>query len=190
MTATIDITRARTVTGWMSARELTWLATQALTARTIIEIGSFCGRSTRALADHCHGVVYTIDPWEGYTNDDGSQAKWILKQGPGSWIAIAEAFRRNLADHIKTGRVVPIQRCAADARELFEPASSDLLFIDGDHHYESVKRDIESYRDVVKPGGSLAGHDLNRSDWPGVTRAVVELVGPVSTCESIWWVTV
>jgi predicted O-methyltransferase YrrM len=188
----IDLARAEAITGWMSPAELTWLATRALSARTIIEIGSFCGRSTRALADHCPGVVYAIDPWEGYSNDDDSQAKWILEQGPGSWIAIVEAFNRNLADHIASGRVVPVRLRAFDAYPTFsakQAFKADLVFIDGDHRYDSCRQDILRYRDLVTPGGILAGHDYRKKDWPGVTRAVDELVGQVHRCESIWWVT-
>lgn len=36
----------------------------------------------------------------------------------------------------------------------------DLLFIDGDHTYEGVKRDYELYRDLVREGGVIAFHDI------------------------------
>lgn len=36
----------------------------------------------------------------------------------------------------------------------------DLLFIDGDHAYESVKRDFELYTPLVRPGGIVALHDI------------------------------
>lgn len=36
----------------------------------------------------------------------------------------------------------------------------DLLFIDGDHSYEGVKADFESYRSLVRPGGIIAFHDI------------------------------
>ncbi len=186
----LDIARAEAITGWMSPGELTWLAAHALGTRTIIEIGAFCGRSTRALADHCPGVVYAVDPWEGYANDDGSQAKWILEQGPGSWVAIVEAFNRNLADHIASGRVVPVRLRAFDAYPKISVQQSfraDLVFVDGDHRYEACKQDIQLYRDLVAPGGVLAGHDYGRNDWPGVKRAVDELLGKVNHRESIWW---
>ena len=185
-TATIDTARAEAITGWMSRGELRWLAEHALTAKTIIEIGSFQGRSTRALADHCPGVVFAVDPWSDYANDDNSQATWIHNHG-GSWEAIAAAFHEHLADHLATGRVIPITKPSTIAR-LVLGAPVDLVFIDGDHRYEACKQDIELYRDLVRPGGILAGHDYGRSDWPGVERAVTELLGQVHRCDSIWWV--
>jgi cephalosporin hydroxylase len=36
----------------------------------------------------------------------------------------------------------------------------DLLFIDGDHAYESVKKDFEMYSPLVKNGGIIAFHDI------------------------------
>jgi predicted O-methyltransferase YrrM len=38
----------------------------------------------------------------------------------------------------------------------------DFLFIDGDHHYEGLKRDFLSYRNLVKDGGIIAFHDIVR----------------------------
>ena len=36
----------------------------------------------------------------------------------------------------------------------------DLLFIDGDHAYESVKKDFEMYSHLIKNGGVIAFHDI------------------------------
>jgi cephalosporin hydroxylase len=36
----------------------------------------------------------------------------------------------------------------------------DLLFIDGDHTYDGVKRDFEMYSPLMAPGGLIAFHDI------------------------------
>lgn len=36
----------------------------------------------------------------------------------------------------------------------------DFLFIDGDHTYEGVKKDFQSYKSLVKKGGFIALHDI------------------------------
>jgi predicted O-methyltransferase YrrM len=36
----------------------------------------------------------------------------------------------------------------------------DLLFIDGDHSYEGVKKDYETYSTLVRKGGVIAFHDI------------------------------
>ena len=50
-----------------------------------------------------------------------------------------------------------------------------MVFIDADHAYDSVKRDILNYRPFLRKGGLLCGHDYYYG-WPGVMHAVDELV--------------
>jgi predicted O-methyltransferase YrrM len=42
----------------------------------------------------------------------------------------------------------------------FREEPLDLLFIDGDHAYESVRRDYELYAPFVRAGGIIAFHDI------------------------------
>jgi predicted O-methyltransferase YrrM len=44
-------------------------------------------------------------------------------------------------------------------RRLF-PEGVDFLFIDGDHSYEGVRSDYETYEPMVRPGGLVACHDI------------------------------
>lgn len=41
----------------------------------------------------------------------------------------------------------------------------DLLFIDGDHSYDGVKKDFIEYSKLVKKGGLIALHDVHRSSF-------------------------
>lgn len=41
-----------------------------------------------------------------------------------------------------------------------EGRAVDLLFIDGDHSEAGVEQDFELYRDLVRPGGLIAFHDI------------------------------
>jgi predicted O-methyltransferase YrrM len=46
----------------------------------------------------------------------------------------------------------------------------DMLFIDGDHSYEGVRRDHEQYESLVRDGGLIAFHDIvpDQRDAEGV----------------------
>lgn len=39
----------------------------------------------------------------------------------------------------------------------------DFLFIDGDHSYEGAKKDFETYKRFVRPGGLVAVHDIAKT---------------------------
>jgi len=57
----------------------------------------------------------------------------------------------------------------------------DLLFIDGNHSYEAVRRDFEEWSRFVKPGGFLAMHDVSEDpSYPhkGPLRVVNEVIAP------------
>jgi methyltransferase family protein len=175
------IENALKIEGWMSETELRWLAETAEMCETIVEFGSHCGRSTRALADNCMGVTHAVDPWTGeYYNDDGSRAEFL----GGSRL---EDFKHNLQDLIPIGRV---EYHKMKSTEFKLGVLADLVFIDGSHLYEDVKSDIAHAKTLVKKGGILAGHDYNDAGWPGVKRAVDEIFGVVPFVGSIWFVKV
>src|SRR5262245_4650710 len=99
----INIERALQIPGFMRRPALEWLATQAQTHNVIVELGSYCGRSTRALADNTPGVVYAIDDWKGVRKDFWGQpvAPDLQEQGRNSF----GIFHDNLGDLIVSGKV-------------------------------------------------------------------------------------
>ena len=183
----LDTTRARAIPGWMSPIELLWLAAEAARCTTIVEVGCWQGRSTRALADHVRagGVVHAIDRWAGpvYTV---AGAEHPFRSD------VWREFADHLADHLIAGTVRPWVAPSAVALpglvELIGPVA-DLVFLDGDHRYASVAADLAAARALVRPGGVLAGHDYGNRTWPGVTAAVDAAAGDrrVGHVESIWW---
>lgn len=177
----IDITHALTIPGWMTETELQWLAEQASQHRRIVEIGSYEGRSTRALADNTPGVVYAVDIWA-----DGDWAKEI------DWMPdhlkkhdIYKSFQNNLVDAILYGKVVPVPATSMEAALRFAVGQDmmDMVFIDGAHDYESVTADILAWAPLTTD--LLCGHDY---DHPGVRQAVTELLPNHTTIEgtTIW----
>src|SRR5690242_16732109 len=171
----IDVERALTVPGFTRRPTLEWLAEQASKRKVIVEIGSYCGRSTRAMADNTDGVVYAIDDWKGVRKDFWGKplAPDLQEQGNNSF----RIFCENLSDLIEPMKVIPLRWDHADTGAhinlLDEP---DMVFIDGDHDYENVYRDISIWQQKLAPGGLLCGDDIT---WPGVKQAVGELISSV-----------
>lgn len=173
-----DLRRALKTGGWMTEAELHFLATIANKSELIYEIGSFVGRSTRALADNTKGIIYAIDSWK--TDNLSDHGALLFRTNE----EIFNQFYCTMHDHINSEKVIPTFCNWED----FHPSKcADFIFIDGDHRYESVKRDIEKALNLIKSPGILAGHDYADS-WVGVRTAVDEMFGNINLVDSIWWV--
>jgi len=53
------------------------------------------------------------------------------------------------------------------------PNELDVIFLDSDHSYNGVKKELDSYLPRLAPQGLVVVHDSIM--WPGVRRAIVEL---------------
>jgi predicted O-methyltransferase YrrM len=174
----------------MTPGELAFLARTAAQYSLVVEVGCYEGRSTRAMADALRPGcrLYAVDRWQGtYRNDDGSSAYWMMRRG--SLEKVFQRFKRNLADHIDEGRVIPMPSSSVAALKTFERTGirPDMVFLDGDHRYECVHEEIRIAKRLIRPGGVLMGHDYGHEDWPGVAKAVADEFGhPDFVDGSIW----
>ena len=196
MTAqSLKIARALTSRGWMGGEELLWLADAASTAKLVVEIGSFAGRSSRAIADNLPpgGTLYCIDPLDprlpGLSRVPPGTGHEVTTLEEGD--AIFLELGHNLADLTggrKTSdnsgpRSVMLWRVESlyAAREMLSWSDrADFIFLDGDHSSEAVAADIEAWKSILKPDGLLAGHDYYTSEQghhPGVREAVDAVFG-------------
>lgn len=81
--------------------------------------------------------------------------------------------------YIDAGGAIILRSDSRKASRGLHSFAFDAIFIDADHRYEAVKRDIETYWPLVAPGGILIGDDYNtkaermRSFW-GVKKAADE----------------
>ena len=90
------------------------------------------------------------------------------------WNKVEEEFKNNTRFF---NNVNLIKDYSHNVSTIFADKSVDLVYIDGDHSYQAVNKDIELYLPKIKQGGILAGHDYSKS-WPGVVKAVDERLGP------------
>lgn len=142
------------IKGWLTVEEGRKLADLAAGKR-VLEIGSFCGRSTVCMArvaEHVTAVDFfnaVAVPFYGDYSDD---------------------FDRSMARHGVTEKVT---KCRPESEISGE---FDFAFIDGAHDYESVRKDIEKALAVLTPDGLIAFHDYRGGVDPGVDKAVDELL--------------
>lgn len=174
----MDLTKAASIQGWMSAEELTWLGEQAEQHINIVEIGSFMGRSTRMLTDNTKGQVTAVDVW----NLDIPEYSRLLQGRPIS--ALFEKFKLNMLG-VRNLRIA--KKSSLEAATEFRDEKFDMVFIDADHSYEGVTADIAAWKPLVSAGGIICGHDW---DWESVRKAVTDsLPQAIPVAGSIWALT-
>ena len=167
MVGHVNIERALAVDGWLMESEASYLAEVASNSLVAIEVGSWLGRSTCAIAANIQGYVWAIDTWKG-----SAEHVPMLADKPSDWL-----YERFLAN-VRGLPIVPLMLPSVDAAVLFRRTGTkaDLIFIDANHTYESVKADIEAWMPLLVDGGILCGHDFDPVYWPGIVQAVNEYV--------------
>jgi hypothetical protein len=162
------------VEGWLTIEQASVLFDAVARSRTgavVVEIGSFRGRSTIALAAAlpAGGKVIAIDPHAG--NDRGPRER----SGFGRHArADCVAMAANLARAGVAATVDHRDMTSADAAGVVgEPV--DVLFVDGAHDIGAARHDLVAWGAKVRPGGVMLVHDAFSA--LGVTAAIaVELV--------------
>jgi hypothetical protein len=151
------------VAGWLDydeGRELSRLAR----GKRVLEIGSFCGRSTICLAQTAKSVV-AVDYFDGRGTPEARDTRG--------------EFLHNLRRYKVHEVVEPADPEAIPERKY------DFIFIDGAHDEDSVRADIEKSLPLLAEGGLLAFHDYDNHNYdPGVKVAVDEFLGRGATLVS------
>lgn len=157
------------------------------------ELGCHEGASTKVLArlaQETGSRLIVIDWFEG-SQVDGN---YIISPGH------KEEFLRNTKEF--NFILFPVE--SGVAAEMIKDKMFDLFWIDADHRYHAIKRDINLWHSKVKEGGVLSGHDYDKDTFKeefierdyvegchhGVTKAVNERFGVPNVIETTWWVNV
>jgi hypothetical protein len=169
--AALDAVRG--VDGWMTDAQLRRLWDAARAApddATIVEIGSFHGRSAivLALGARDRARVWAIDPHAGSDRGPG-EIRGAFDTGERDRVT----FHANLAAAEVGDRVEHVRRFSDMAHGDVDGAI-DLLHVDGAHRYPPARHDIASWGARVPPGGRMLIHDSFSSI--GVTGAELRLL--------------
>lgn len=143
------------VQGWLTANEGQRL-TELCKDKKVVEIGSYCGRSSICIAQQAESLS-CVDYWDGRATPSPRSTEADFQ---------ANVKRYGVADKITM----------YEPDDFLPEKYFDVVFIDGDHAYESVAKDIERARHLLNADGVMAFHDYKSPCDPGVTQAVDELL--------------
>lgn len=139
---------------------------------TAIEIGVAEGFSSYDFLFNGIEKLYSVDAWRtlNQKGDGGYEQEWHDK---------------NYSDAVKRlsefkDRSVIVRGLSNEVSSRFEDNTFGMVYLDGDHSYEGVKRDLENYYPKVVKGGIIAGHDFLNGDY-GVNKAVWEFANKLGT---------
>jgi hypothetical protein len=135
--------------------------------KEILEVGSWAGSSADIFARYFS--VTCVDPWE--PTPGTISARYTMKD-------VENEFNKVCAKHKNITKI-------KDRIENITLWPVDVIYIDAEHTYEAVKRDIELCKPFCKM--FIAGHDYWLKKFPGVVKAVNEIGKPDKIfCDSSW----
>lgn len=142
------------------------LVCRTLGYKKIVEVGVNRGVHLRWLATAEPHLLVGIDPWRGMFQQPSEDHYQELLD----W-----AHRTMHAGHV----IRLLKMMSAEAAVQFDSGFFDVVYIDGDHHFEEVRNDLHAWWPLVARGGILMGHngrcDVNpRKERAGVIKAVAE----------------
>lgn len=157
----------QSIDGWLTDKEaylLFLLAKNIAVDGEVVEIGSYKGKSTIALAnglkERGKGVVWAIDPHLGQISVSDKVKRSTEKE-----------FLENIQKAEVTSWVKPIVKKSQAAAKHWKKYIR-LLFIDGLHDYTHVAEDIAFWSPYVVREGTIALHD-GFCGHDGVERAIL-----------------
>jgi len=136
---------------------------QAASIGPILEIGSYCGRSTLWLgqAAKAHDtVVFALDHHRGSEEHQPGESHHdeALIDTTGRFDSFGE-FRQNVAAADLEDTVIPIVASSEIVGSYWQ-GGLGMVFIDGGHSLEAALTDYRAWATHVLPGGILAIHDV------------------------------
>lgn len=156
----------RNIPGWLDiedAKVLFDLCSNLTGDRTIIEVGTYCGRSAVLFALGCKHPILCVDPM-------------VVGVDDANHMTISEMDVLTLEENIRHYPQIAWLRMYS--KEVYIPSllprSFGMIYIDANHQYPNPKQDYLAFHSHLRPGAVVAFHDYGTT-YPGVKQSIREL---------------
>lgn len=122
-----------------------------------VEIGVFKGEYSKKILEQNPKKLYMIDIWEPVEKNYDD-----LTNNKNHPDAYSEALK---IAKLYSNKTITIKKDSIEAALNFKDESIDFLYIDANHAYDFIKKDIEIWYPKVKKGGIFGGHDYLKINW-------------------------
>lgn len=153
------------ITGWFTfPRFYKEIVAKFPSGSCFVEVGTYQGKSLAYLIVEIinTGKNISVTAIDSFNGANGINESGLLNKFISNMASVRDKFTVIAGDS---------SGCASK----FKDNTIDFVFIDADHSYENVKKDVLAWLPKVKKGGIIAGHDYPAYDE--LTRAVNEMFG-------------
>jgi hypothetical protein len=135
----------------------------------VVEVGSWKGASTIAILKAADNVLLRcVDTWKGNPSDHTGEIAAVED--------VFATFMDNITNSGVSDRLTIVKKDSVTAAgQMIDKV--DVVFLDADHTYQSVKADINAWYGKLMDNGWMIGHDYYVKQFPGLTKAVNEIFG-------------
>lgn len=150
------------IPGWSSKNELSLLASLASRVPengTIVELGSFAGRTAHVMAKNApKATLYAIDLWENFSFSAVPAYSLAFMEGDYENFDSHDFYNYFLRNIQSLQNIVPIRGYSQKVALPFDKPVN-LIFIDADHDEEPLLEDMKVWWPRMARNGMMVGHD-------------------------------
>jgi len=150
------------------------------------EIGVATGNHAKQILSFLNiKQLVLVDPWKIYVDSYGITVDKT---------ELENTYKKTLNKFSNNNKVRIIRDYSVNAAKMFDDEYFDFVYIDGDHSYEAVIKDLDSWYPKLKKYGVMCGDDYGKASGKGVIKAVSEfafmhkLVVTYGTDRQFWFV--
>lgn len=136
-----------------------------------LEIGVASGLNSESFM-RCLNMehLYLVDPWMPYFEQSRERKYYVTNYSTQATMDLCKERLEPFLDRLT------FLRMSSDEAVSKIPKDLDFIYIDGNHSFEYVKRDLWNYYPKVHMGGVFGGHDYELPQYQGIVNAVAQFV--------------